>query len=195
MRLLLSTLLFVSVAQAELIRVKVLNASGVGDAYLAKVIEATKERYRNDLRIRLRVRTAHSDLVAHDYDLEDRFAEFDAWGRKLKLRKVWNRVQFVGTEPYFDSHGCSYGAGLASWFGMGVIRGYESCSGADRFASDWVTMAHELCHVIAYNRRRFGFASQCDHDDRTHNLMHSNAMAYAGEGLRFRDSTRADLKL
>ena len=87
MRLLLSTLLFVSVAQAELIRVKVLNASGVGDAYLAKVIEATKERYRNDLRIRLRVRTAHSDLVAHDYDLEDRFAEFDAWGRKLKLRK------------------------------------------------------------------------------------------------------------
>lgn len=123
-------------AEAQLVRVKVLNASGVSDAYMQTVVTEVKTRYRSDLGIRLRVRTSVSDAVSHSLDLEDRFAEFEQWQSKLKPRKVWNRVQFVAVPAYYDENGCSYGAGYATFFGFGVIRGTESCSGADRFDAD-----------------------------------------------------------
>lgn len=178
------------------IRVKVLNASEVSDEYLGRVTRNVQSHYRNDLRIRTRFAVHKSSVVNHSefISIEDRFNEFIAYSKILK-RPRWNRVTFVATQPYTNANGCSHGAGLATWFGMGVVRGYESCTGADRFGSDWVTIAHEICHSIAYNRRRYGQESRCDHtpEERTDSIMHADALRYAANGLRFLRQTRRQI--
>lgn len=191
-------LAWVCSSRAELvrIRVKVLNASEVSDEYIRSVIKAVAERYRSDLHVRTRFGVHKSSVVDHSQfiSIEDRFNEFITYSKILK-RPRWNRVTFVATPPYADANGCSYGAGLATWFGMGVIRDYESCTGADRFGSDWVTIAHEVCHAVAYNRRRYGQESRCDHtpEERTDSIMHPDALRYADNGLRFIGKTRKEI--
>lgn len=191
-------LAWVCSSRAELvrIRVKVLNASEVSDEYLRSVIDNVSRIYRSDLRVRLRVRVSKSNHIDHqDFILiEDRFNEFIAYSKVLKKRPYWNRVTFVAIPPYYSEAGCSYGTGLSTWFAVGVIREIEHCSGADRFNSDWVTAAHEICHTIAYNRRRFGHKSQCDHKDKTPNVMHSAALMFTPTmDLKFLRSTRKQL--
>lgn len=187
-----------SQAEPVRIRVKVLNASEVSDEYLGRVINATKERFRSDLHCRLRVRTRASSAVDHAsfINLEDRFNEFIAYSKVLKKRPYWNRVTFAAVPPYYDEEGCSYGVGLSTYFSLGVIRSFEECTGADRFNSDWVTAAHEICHALAYNRRRFGYKSQCDHKDKTPNIMHSAALQFTPTmDLKFLKQTRKEMNL
>ena len=182
----------------NLVRVKVLNASEVSDEYLGNVIGVVRSRFRADLHVRTRFSVRKSSVVDHSQfiSIEERFNEFVAYKKILKKRPYWNRVTFVAVPPYYNSEGCSYGAGLSTWFSLGVIRESESCTNADRFNSDWVTVSHELCHAISYNRRRFGFNSRCDHKDKTPNVMHSAALQFTPTmDLKFLRSTRKQLNL
>lgn len=204
MKLLLMLLLLNSLAEADnLVRVKVLNASEVSDEYLGNVISNVRHVYRNDLRVRLRVRVSRSNLIDHSHFIliEDRFNEFVAYAKILKKRPYWNRVTFVALPPYYDESGCNYGSGLATWFATGVIRQWGNCNAGiqgiyNRFGSDETTIEHELCHTIAYNRRRFGFPSRCDHIDSKPNIMHSAALQFTPTmDLRFLKATKREINL
>lgn len=182
----------------NLIRVKILNASEVSDEYLGQVIDSVRARYRDDLGIRLRFSVIKSSKVDHVQflNLEDRFNEFIAYKKILKPRQYWNRVTYAAVKAKYNDVGCSYGYGLSTYFSLGVMRQYEACSGADRFGSDWVTMAHEVCHAISYNRRRFGFESYCDHNDLKPNIMASDALKYTPfMDLKFLRKTRHEIGL
>lgn len=185
MKLLLTLLILASTANAEAvrIRVKVLNTCGVSDGFIGAVIGSIKVRFRSDLRVRTRFGVRTVDYVGNEVTaLAERFNLFRAYALHLRRRPRWNRVTFVAVCPSWEA-GHMYWWGLSSFFSMGVIYPMNNF-GEDRFDFSWIVMAHEIAHRLG-----------ASHIDEVPNVMHSNALAYADEDLRFLKRTRKELNL
>lgn len=189
----LCALFYILPASAETIKVRTIfvqHDEAVSLEYLKTVQEKVRDVYKSQLGISLRFSTRMDSRIDHSIyrHVDARLDEFWAYSKILKQNPRYVRV--VAVPPYWGSDGRSYGAGYSLWFSTTVVRATERTTGLSRFNSDWVSMAHELCHSIAYNTGRF-----CAHDDRYPNIMHSNAMAYADFGLEFTAKTKAALKI
>jgi len=165
-----------STANAETYKVKVrYDPDWISRVYLQSVLDNVKFVYRRDLRARLLFRVVADSRVDHAlyaHDVALRYQELYAW-RPL-LRRAIRRIQLVAVGAYFDADGRSYGAGLFSKIALVVIRQVEAFTGGDRFACDFVSVAHEIAHALGAR-----------HTDATKlsSIMHPDACRYATQGI------------
>lgn len=176
-------LAWICTGRAELIRVRVLlsQPQQVEEWYPSVVMSQVRERFREDLGVRMRVKFRKSSKVPHSYDLDLADDDFTSYLHKVKRSKVWIKLALV---PAYWRDGVDYSAGFGIWdFAMATIRQARLTDGADRYDYDWITAGHELAHTL-----------NAEHIDFVPNVMAENALAYASPELRFLVQTKKEVK-